>query len=113
MHELQAALEIINIVRDEMNKRNLSRIRTVGLRLGAISGFNPDALSFGFEAAVQNTPLQGTQLKIEFVPVEGECLSCREYVRPKDPVFICPVCGSSKLVLKKGEELEISYLEGD
>lgn len=113
MHELQVASEIIDIVRDEMNKRNLSRIRTVGLRLGAMSGFNPDALSFSFEAAVQDTSLHGTQLVIEFIPVEGECLSCREYIRPKDPVFICPLCGSSRLDLKKGEELEISYLEGD
>jgi len=110
MHELQIATEIIKIVEGEMKKRNLERIKSIGVRMGALSGFNPDALSFSFEAVSQDTPLSGTELDIEFIPVTGECITCGRGFKLEDPIMICPGCGSSKLNISRGEELEISYI---
>ncbi len=93
-----------------MKKRRLKKIKSIGIRMGALSGFNPDALSFSFEAATQDTPLFGTDLDIEFIPVRGACITCGQEFELDDPVLICPGCGSSKLNVIQGEELEISYI---
>ncbi|RKX28811.1 MAG: hydrogenase maturation nickel metallochaperone HypA, partial [Candidatus Zixiibacteriota bacterium] len=40
MHELRVATEIMEIVRQEMIRRKLTGIKEVGVRLGALSGFD-------------------------------------------------------------------------
>ncbi|PKK85024.1 MAG: hypothetical protein CVT49_00340 [candidate division Zixibacteria bacterium HGW-Zixibacteria-1] len=110
MHELRVATEIIEIVQNEMNRLKLSGIKEVGLRLGALSGFDAGALSFSFEAAVVDTPLDGAVLKIEQVPVKGNCRSCLKDFEVNEFVFICPFCGSTDMYLVQGEELDITYL---
>jgi hydrogenase nickel incorporation protein HypA/HybF len=110
MHELRIAAEIIDIVRGEMEKRNLTRLKEIGLRLGPLSGVDPEALTFSFQAATLDTPLAETDLKIELVPVNGVCRSCQNPLEIDDFVFICPACGSSDLDLKTGAELDIVYL---
>ena len=110
VHELRVATEIIEIVRQEMERRRLSGIREVGLRLGALSGFDAGALTFSFEAAIVETPLDGAVLKIEQVPVKGTCRSCSHAFEVNEFVFICPQCGSTDLDMTQGEELDIIYL---
>lgn len=60
MHELQAAIQIIEMVRKEMDRRKFTEIGRIGVRIGALSGFNPDALVFSFDAAAAETPLSNT-----------------------------------------------------
>ena len=110
MHELRVATEIVEIVQQEMNRLNLSGIKEIGLRLGALSGFNADALAFSFEAAVVDTPLDGARLKIEQIPVKGKCRSCGKEFEVSEFVFICPYCGSTNMEMTQGEELDITYL---
>ena len=57
MHELAVAMEIIDIVQGEMDRQGLRRIDAVAVRIGALTGINADALTFGFEASVIDTPL--------------------------------------------------------
>jgi hydrogenase nickel incorporation protein HypA/HybF len=111
MHELQAASRILEIVERELNRRNLGKIKKVGVRVGAMSGFDPEALRFSFEALVFGTALDATRLEIEFVPVRGTCGECGREFSLEKLIFICPECGSGKLNIVSGEELEISYLE--
>jgi len=111
MHELGIATEIINIVQHEMIKRHLDKIKTIGLRIGALSGVDPEALTFGFQAATMDTPLTGTELAIEHIPVQGSCKSCDKEFEVKDFIFICPHCDSRDIQIMHGEELDISYLE--
>jgi len=111
MHELQIATEIINIVEREMVQRHLDKIGAIGVRLGALSGFDPEALRFSFSAATIDTPLSGTKLDIELVPIWCRCKSCGLESHIDERIFICPSCGSQELEILKGDELEIFYLE--
>jgi len=113
MHELRVATEIIEIVCKEMERRKLSGLKEVGLRLGALSGFDAGALSFSFEAAVMDTPLDGAKLNIEQVPVKGTCRSCGKDFEVNEFVFICPHCGSTEIDMTQGDELDIVYLVED
>jgi hydrogenase nickel incorporation protein HypA/HybF len=113
MHELRIAQEIINITQREMVTRKLNNISKIGLKIGALSGIDPEALSFGFEASTADSELAGVELDIEFIPVKGKCDSCRADFEVDDFLFICPQCGSNEVTVTEGEELNIAYFIGE
>jgi len=112
MHELSVAMEIIDIVEKEAAKRNLKRVEEIALKIGALTGVDPEALRFAFEASTLDTPLAGVKISIENIPVRGRCLSCGKAIEVKEFVFICPYCGAGNLEINQGEELDIAYIVG-
>jgi len=110
MHELSIAQEIIAIVQEEMARHNLRGVREVKVRLGALSGIDPESLAFSFEAATIDTSLSETKLLIEEISVRAKCRACGRIVRVDDFIFICPYCDSGDLKIIRGEELDVAYL---
>lgn len=111
MHELSIAQSIIDTVSAELQSRNLTRVQVIGVKIGVLSGILPDALEFGFDALIRDTPLAGAKLAIEHIPVSGTCQACgREFVLDELD-FACPACGSTDLKMTAGDELRIAYLE--
>ncbi|UCD18409.1 MAG: hydrogenase maturation nickel metallochaperone HypA [Candidatus Zixiibacteriota bacterium] len=113
MHELQIANEIIDVVEREMSDRRLTRIEAIGISLGALSGVDPEALRFGFEAATADTHLAGVRLELEELPVRAVCRGCERRIEIETLVFICPYCGSGDLDVLQGQELDIVYLHAE
>lgn len=111
MHELRIATEVIETVQAEMSRRCLDRIGEIGLAIGALSGVDPEALSFAFDASVAGTNLAGSRLDIEYIPVEGHCRACAHEFSVDELCFICPKCGSGDLDIIRGQELNIVWLK--
>lgn len=111
MHELAIAQSIVSTVEREIERRNLSSVQKIVVRIGALSGILADALAFSFEAITLDTPLQNTKLEIENVPVHGKCRTCGHEFNVEDLVFACPRCDSAQIEVTKGLELDIAYLE--
>jgi hydrogenase nickel incorporation protein HypA/HybF len=111
MHELSIAMGIVEAAMDESRQRNV-QVSAVHLRLGALSGVVKDALLFSYEVACQDTPLEGSRLLIEEVPVMVFCPQCKEK-RLLESVqsFICPDCASPTGDVLQGKELEVYALE--
>jgi hydrogenase nickel incorporation protein HypA/HybF len=88
------------------------KVSAVHLRLGALSGVVKDALLFSYEVACQDTPLQGSQLIVEDMPVIIFCAQCKA-TRQLESVqlFQCPECGTPTMDLRQGKELEVFALE--
>ena len=113
MHELSIAMGIVEAAQDEAQKRGV-RVSAVHLRLGALSGVVKDALLFSYEVACQDTPLQGSQLIVEDIPVAVFCAQCqKEQVLASVQSFACPVCGVPTMNVLRGKELEVYALEVD
>ena len=112
MHELSIATGIIEIATQEAAEKKLVKIEEIGVKIGALTGVNPDALQFAFDASIIDTPLDGAKLKIEFVEIAGVCRSCKRDIRVIDYGFICEHCGSTDLEITRGEELDIVYITG-
>ncbi len=111
MHELSIAMGIVEAAQDEAQKRGV-RVSAVHLRLGALSGVVKDALLFSYEVACQDTPLHGSQLIVEDVPVAVFCSQCqKEQVLESVQSFACPVCGVPTMNILRGKELEVYALE--
>lgn len=110
MHEVRIATEIISIVRKEVVSRGLGSISEIGLRIGLLSGVDPDALAFSFEAATSGTEMQSTRLVIEKVPVRAVCQACTKEFEVEGYLFVCPACESTDVRVTEGEELDIAWL---
>lgn len=111
MHELSIATSIVETVLHEIDRKHLAPVQSIGVRIGALSNVDPEALRFGFEAAIVDTPLVDTKLEIEFVAVQGKCRACNHEFAVQDFVFSCAHCGSGQIETTRGEELDIAYLE--
>ncbi len=111
MHELSIAMGIVDAALDESQRRGVE-VSAVHLRLGALSGVVKDALLFSYEVACQDTPLQGSQLIVEDVPVIVFCPQCQqERELPSVQLFACPECGAPTMDVRHGKELEVFALE--
>jgi hydrogenase nickel incorporation protein HypA/HybF len=112
VHELSIASSILDTVRSEISREGVRPLQ-VGLRVGALSGVDPDALAFGFEALVKGSDLDGLALEIERVAHRRRCPACTREFEAGEFDVSCPGCGDLRTELKTGDELEIAYLEVD
>ena len=112
MHELSIAMSIVEMAQEETEQRGDVRIEAVHLKLGALSGVAKEALLSSYEMACEDTPLQGSRLVVEDVPVAVFCPSCRAR-RPVSSIqlFCCAECGTPTPEIVQGKEIEVVALE--
>ncbi len=111
MHELSIAMGIVEAAMDEAQRRGV-QVSAVHLRLGALSGVVKDALLFSYEVACQDTPLEGSRLIVEDVPVVVFCPQCKNArTLASVQLFVCPDCGTPTMDVRQGKELEVFALE--
>jgi hydrogenase nickel incorporation protein HypA/HybF len=111
MHELSIAMSIIELADEEAARRGV-QVEAVHLRLGALSGVVRDALLSCYEMVCEGTPLQGSRLLVEDVPIVIFCTTCKAQ-RPLNSaqLFCCPECGTPSAEVVQGKELEVVALE--
>jgi hydrogenase nickel incorporation protein HypA/HybF len=68
MHELSIAISLVETICDELPRLGDVRVRSVRVRVGALSGVVPDALTFAFDVASDGSRIAGTRLEIDATP---------------------------------------------
>src|SRR5258705_8964440 len=112
MHELSIALSMIEMATEEAERRGGVRVNALHLKLGPLSGVVKDALLFSYQVACNGTPLEGSQLVIEDVPVVIYCRECQsEQQLESIQHFCCPLCGTLSADVVGGRELEFVAME--
>jgi len=111
VHELSIAQSIISHVLQEAEQRRLPPVQKVVVRVGPLSGIFPEALQFGYESLIVDTPLADTQLEIQEIPLRGKCKSCGLEFSIVDNLFACSQCSSTQIEVVSGADLDIAYLE--
>ena len=115
MHEMSIAQSILAIVQEEMEKHPDATLKKVIVANGALAGIVSDALIFGWEAVTMETPLQGSVLVVNEIPIKVSCGGCQKEFTPEDKLYMpCPDCGleiGHKVL--QGKELQIEGLEID
>ena len=112
MHELSIAMSIVEIAEQEAASRGYTHVNAVHLRLGLLSGIVKEALLSSYEMACVSTPLEGSRLLIDEVPVEILCPNCTGPQRVQSIQWMaCSECGAPPLEVVRGKELEVVALE--
>jgi len=65
MHEIGIAAGILDAVRSETVTHQPARAVKVGVRIGQMSGVEPDSLAFSFEVLMKGSDLDPLELAIE------------------------------------------------
>lgn len=112
MHELSIAMSIVEMAVEEAARQGGVQVEAVHLKIGHLSGVVADALLFSYDLACEDTPIAGSRLVIEEVPVAVYCTECqKEQTLDSIQYFRCPVCGAPTPQVLRGKELEVTALE--
>lgn len=111
MHELSIAMSIVEMAEEEALRRS-ARVTAVHLKLGMLSGVVKEALLSSYGIVCDGTPLEGSNLVIEEIPLEVFCETCQKNRQLASiQCFICPECGATTPTVIHGKELEVTALE--
>jgi hydrogenase nickel incorporation protein HypA/HybF len=114
MHELSIVTSIVETVTESLTAYPGARVLEVRLRVGALASVVPDSLEFCYGIASEGTPLEGSRLVVNVLPVVVHCERCAQDAE-LDGVqsFRCPRCGELCGEIRQGRELEIESIEID
>ncbi|HUA61495.1 MAG TPA: hydrogenase maturation nickel metallochaperone HypA [Verrucomicrobiae bacterium] len=107
---MSIAESMLEAVQAESARRG-THIFAVGVRIGELSGVEPESLRFCFEALVQDTDLAPLALEIERLPWRNRCRRCTRDFTVADYRTDCPHCGAPETEISSGNELDLAYME--
>ena len=109
MHELSICESIADIVTRRAAGRDVT---VINVRVGQLRQVVPDTLVYCWELVSADTPLAGSRISVESVPVRIRCRSCEQVTDVGAvPVFACGGCGGFDAEVVSGEEFLITSLE--
>ncbi len=111
MHELAIAQAILERAQAASERNGGGRVTRIGLRIGEVSGVEPDALSFGLETLCKGTPHEGVVLELERPRRKQRCVACATAFEPEGFAVDCPACGSPASECIAGNELDVVFIE--
>ncbi len=112
MHELGTIHYVIDTVEKLAVENQLTKIGSVTLEVGEVSGIIPRFLSDYWEYAKKKTTyLQEAELKIETIRAVTYCQACGKTYPTVQYAKICPYCQSDNTFLVTGNEYVIKEIE--
>lgn len=109
VHELSICGSIADIVTRHAAGRP---VKVINVRVGQLRQVVPDTLVYCWELVSAETPLAGSRISVEPVPVRVRCRSCERVTDVGAiPVFACGGCGGFDVEVVSGEEFLITSLE--
>jgi hydrogenase nickel incorporation protein HypA/HybF len=111
MHELGVANSVLQEARQEALRHPGARLRKVRVRVGEMSGVNPEALMFCFQTVVRESTPEPVELEIENCARRQRCSACDLTFVVTDYDLRCPSCGTQETEFAGGDELELASLE--
>jgi hydrogenase nickel incorporation protein HypA/HybF len=112
MHELSIVTSIVETVTETLAAYPGTRVLEVRLRVGALASVIPESLEFCYGIASEGTPLVGSRLVVNLLPVVVHCAPCGQDVELEGvQSFRCPRCGEPCSDMRQGRELEIDSIE--
>lgn len=111
MHELSVAEAVVAELEELVRREGACRVARVVLRVGALSGVEPDALEFAFPFAAEGTCAEGAELVLESEPVRVRCGACGAETAA-DPLWMaCGACGADAVEIIGGADLTLRSAE--
>jgi hydrogenase nickel incorporation protein HypA/HybF len=114
MHELSMITSVVETVTESLAAYPGAKVLSVRLKVGALASVIPESLEFCYGIAAEGTPLEGSKLVIDLLPVVVHCARCSEDAELEGiQSFRCPRCGEPCNDVRQGRELEIDSIEID
>lgn len=109
MHELSLCRSIYDIVDRARDNRPVT---TVHLQVGQLRQVVPASLEFCWTMITETSPLDGSALDIDHVPVRLDCRACGARTTVEHVlVLTCAACAGGDISLHTGEEFMVTSID--
>jgi len=108
---MSIAAAVLETLRAEAANHGGARVARAGLRIGELSGVEPESLRFCLETLVSGSDLDPLAFDFELCPWPRRCRGCAAEFRVLDWNPACSACGSSDTEAAGGDQMELTYLE--
>lgn len=111
MHELSVCQALIRQVEDIARQHQAEAVKSVNVRIGPLSGVEPDLLEQAYSLAAAGTVAEASQLVIEKLPIRVRCEKCGAETGAEPNKLICGACGDWHTQLLSGDEMLLASVE--
>jgi hydrogenase nickel incorporation protein HypA/HybF len=105
MHEFSLAKTLIGQVDRLRQEHAGARVISVCVEVGELSGVELELLQSAFGVLTAESPLRGTNLELQAVPLVAHCDACGHEFQVRRFTFRCSKCDDTRLTLLRGEHL--------
>ena len=113
MHELAIVEGILDAVIPEVQKYDVSRVLSIKLKIGELSGVVPYCIHEYFKVAAKGTIAEGAKIEIEKIPIGIECPDCGYHGTIEKGQYTCPSCQSTHFRIVSGKEYFVDSVEAE
>ena len=114
MHEMSYITKVVDLVSEEVEQYAHPHVKQVEIAVGEMTGAVEELLQSCYREAIAGTPLAGSLLLIEPVPVLAECGDChRAYHPERTHDYRCPHCRSLQSRIIDGRDVVVKNIRLD
>ncbi len=113
MHELAVCQGLLRQVETIACEHGAERVTRIVVRIGPLSGVEPDLLAGAFPLAAAGTRAATAELVIERLPVRVQCNTCGAESEATPNRLLCAACGDWHTRLVGGDEILLASVELD
>ena len=113
MHELAVTQGILDLVLAAVEREGGGRVTAIDLVVGELSSIVDDSVQFYWDLIAEDTPAAGARLRFRRVELRFECRECRALFAPAGGRFDCTSCGSARVRVAAGDELQVASFDLD
>lgn len=111
MHELSVCQALLRQVRATAESRGAELVHAINVRVGPLSGVEPELLEAAYEVARRDTIAANATLVVERTAVAVRCRVCGESSDASPGRLACGRCGSPDTELVGGDECMLVSVE--
>lgn len=111
MHELSVCIALVNQVERIAKDKAGSTVARVVIKLGPLSGIEPQLLLNSYPLAASGTLAENADLKIDTVEVVVRCTQCDCETPAAPNRLLCGECGDFRTRIVSGDEMILQSVE--
>lgn len=111
MHELSVCQGMMSQLQSIAAEQRARTISKVTVRIGPLSGVEPQLLAQAFPLAAAGSIAADAELVLETLPIRVRCQSCGAESEAQANRLLCGVCGDFHTQLISGDELLLASVE--
>jgi len=111
MHEYSIVQSLLDQCEQNAKANNAKKIKKVVVKIGIMSGVEPDLLKTAFETFKEGTMCEDCEYIQNIQKIKIKCFNCDTISELETHEYACPKCNSVELDVIDGEDMFLMQLE--
>jgi hydrogenase nickel incorporation protein HypA/HybF len=113
LHELGVTQNLLDLALRHANDAQAVHINQLNLVVGQLSSLVDDSIQFYWDIISAGTIAQGATLNFKRISATLRCTACGHGFPLQREDYLCPQCGSDRVIVAGGEEFYLESIDVD